>query len=178
MVNNVGGDPVAMGQDGVHHPTIPAAMVSQSDGTTYLRTHPGAVITVDGTTRSEIVTTNADILAGFSSKGPTPYDFRIKPDVTAPGVNILSSVLGGKYAFFQGTSMATPHTAGSAALLKALHPSWGPEEIKSALVNNADRTVTGTSGLGPIARGGGRINVERAAGASIFLDPVSVSFGA
>ena len=177
MVNNVGGDPIAMGQDGVNHPTIPAAMVSQSDGNTYLRTHPGAVITVDGTTRAEIVTTNADVLAGFSSKGPTPYDFRIKPDVTAPGVNILSSVLGGKYAFFQGTSMATPHTAGSAALLKALHPSWGPEEIKSALVNNADRTVTGTSGLGPIARGGGRINVERAAGASIFLDPVSVSFG-
>jgi minor extracellular serine protease Vpr len=184
IVNNVGGDPTAMGADGIHFPTIPAAMVSQADGA-ILKGAAGSTITVDGTTKAEIITPNADILAGFSSKGPTPYDFRLKPDVTAPGVNVLSSVFvlnedgsyTPEYAFFQGTSMATPHTAGAAALLKARHPNWGPEEIKSALVNNADRTVTATSGLGPIARGGGRINVERAAQAPVTLDPVSVSFG-
>lgn len=185
IVNNVGGDPIAMGADGVHFPTIPAAMVSQADGAV-LKGAAGSTITVDGTTKAEIITPNADILAGFSSKGPTPYDFRLKPDVTAPGVNVLSSVFvlnedgsyTPEYAFFQGTSMATPHTAGAAALLKSRHPDWSPAEIKSALVNNADRTVTATSGLGPIARGGGRINVERAAQAPVTLDPVSVSFGA
>src|SRR5438093_527683 len=112
-----------------------------------------------------------------SSRGPTPYDFRLKPDVTAPGVSVLSSVLGGQFAFFQGTSMATPHTTGAAALLLAAHPTWSPDEVKSALVNYADRTVTGTGGLGPIARGGGRINVQTSAGATVLLSPASISFG-
>ena len=143
-----------MAQDGVNHPTIPAVIVSLADGAT-LKAHVPGSVTVDGTTFFDFVTTNADILAAFSSRGPTPYDFRLKPDVTAPGVSVLSSVLGGQFAFFQGTSMATPHTTGAAALLLAAHPTWSPDEVKSALVNYADRTVTGTGGLGPIARGGG-----------------------
>lgn len=184
VVNSVAGDPIVMGGDGVHFPTIPAAMVSQTDGVV-LRAHLGISTKVDGTQFEDIVTVNADILASFSSRGPTPYDFRLKPDVTAPGVNVLSSVwmrksdgtLAHAYDFFQGTSMATPHTTGSVVLLMALHPGWSPAEIKSALVNNADRTITGTGGLGPIARGGGRINIERAADAGVTLNPASVSFG-
>ena len=73
--------------------------------------------------------------------------------------------------------MATPHTAGSVALLLAAHPTWSPDEVKSSLVNYADRTVTGTGGLGPIARGGGRINVQKSVAASILASPASVSFG-
>jgi hypothetical protein len=92
-------------------------------------------------------------------------------------VNVLSSILGGQFSFFQGTSMATPHTTGSVALLIAAHPTWSPDEIKSALVNYADRTVTGTGGLGPIVRGGGRINVQKSVAASILSVPASVSFG-
>src|SRR2546427_3057925 len=73
--------------------------------------------------------------------------------------------------------MATPHTTGAAALLLAAHPTWSPDEVKSALVNYADRTVRGTGGLGPIARGGGRINVETSVGATVLLSPASISFG-
>src|SRR5437867_3851451 len=143
ILNNQPTDPFPMAQDGVNHPTIPAVIVSLADGAT-LKAHVPGSVTVDGTTFFDFVTTNADILAAFSSRGPTPYDFRLKPDVTAPGVSVLSSVLGGQFAFFQGTSMATPHTTGAAALLLAAHPTWSPDEVKSALVNYADRTVTGT----------------------------------
>ena len=185
IVNSVVGDPIVMGGDGVHFPTIPAAMVSLADGTV-LKANLGISTKVDGTKFEDVVTANADILASFSSIGPTPYDFRLKPDVTAPGVNVLSSVftknsdgtMNQLWDFFQGTSMATPHTTGAVVLLKALHPTWSPAEIKSALVDNADRPVFGASVLGPIARGGGRINIERAANAGVTLDPASVSFGA
>ncbi len=188
IVNNVAGDPSSMGADGVHFPTIPAVMVSKVDGAV-LKAHDGAQITVDGTAIKEIVTNGQDILAGFSSWGPTPYTFLIKPDVTAPGVNVLSSVwerdnagnLYFNYSFFQGTSMATPHVAGSAALLLAAHPDWTPAEVKSALVNTADRPVgrssTGAPDPYPNRVGGGRINVASATGTPATLYPSSVSFG-
>jgi len=188
IVNNVFGDPISMGADGVNNPTIPAAMVSNTDGTTLIA-HDGAQITADGTTIVEVVTSNADYLAGFSSRGPTPYTFLIKPDVTAPGVNVLSSVFtingdgtyAPSYAFFQGTSMATPHTAGSAALLLAAHPDWSPAQVKSALVNSADRPVkspsNGAALASPLSRGGGRINVWSATNTPATLSPASVSFG-
>ena len=188
IVNNVFGDPVSMGADGVHFPTIPAAMVSITDGAV-LKAHDGAQITVDGTTISEVVTSNADFLAGFSSRGPTPYTFLIKPDVTAPGVNVLSSVFAinpdgtyePSYAFFSGTSMATPHTAGAAALLLAAHSEWSSAEVKSALVNTANRPVKSPSSgaplSSPLSRGGGRINVESATNTPATLSPASVSFG-
>src|SRR5439155_1742875 len=80
------------------------------------------------------VATNADSLAACSSRRPTPYDFRLKPDVTAPGVSGLSSVLGGECALSRGTSMAAPHTTGAAGLLLAAHPTWWPDEVKSARV--------------------------------------------
>ncbi len=188
IVNNVFGDPTAMGADGVHHPTIPAAMVSIGDGGV-LKAHTGSSIKVDGTIITEVVTKNSDFLAGFSSRGPTPYTFLIKPDVTAPGVNVLSSVFTIKsdgtyapsYAFFSGTSMATPHTTGSAALLLAAHPDWSPADVKSALVNTADRPVknpaSGAALQSPLSRGGGRINVWSATNTPATLAPASVSFG-
>ena len=184
VINNAPGDPVAMGGDGVHTPTIPAAMVSRADGAVLNASAP-ETITVDGTTLQEIITSNADYLAGFSSWGPTPYDFRVKPDVVAPGVNVLSSVFTynattkeyePSYAFFQGTSMATPHVTGAVVLLLAEHPTWSPAEVKSALVNTADRPAPLVN-LAPIQRGGGRINVESAADAAVTLAPAEVSFG-
>ncbi|HXF83008.1 MAG TPA: S8 family serine peptidase [bacterium] len=186
VVNNVAGDPVGMAHDGTEpKPTIPAAMLGKAEGSRASIGDSGTV-TVDGTAPREFITQNADIIAGFSSRGPTPFTFLVKPDATAPGVNVFSAVfdeitgdLG--WAYFQGTSMATPHFAGAAALLKALHPTWSPADIKSALTNTADRVVTdhvnAARDPGPLARGGGRINVEAAHGADLLLEPVSVSFG-
>ncbi len=165
-------------------------MVSLANRST-LRTAAAAntSATVDGTAPQEFITTNADILAGFSSRGPTPFTFLIKPDATAPGVNVLSSVFDGEFAFFQGTSMATPHLAGSSAVLLQLfqgvygsNPALAYTDIvKSAIVNTAKRPVgsssTGAALSNPLARGGGRVDLEAAMNAKAFFRPVSVSFG-
>src|SRR6266568_5066493 len=175
VYNNVAGDPTAMAQDGTpNQPTIPAAMVSRSNGLAMAATSTKTV-SIDGTARQEFYTDgpSADTLAGFSSRGPAKIGNQVltevKPDVVAPGVNVYSSILMTScaqppcFAFFQGTSMATPHVAGSAALIKQLHPNWSPEQVKSALENSAKRPVgsssTNTPLTNPMDRGGGRIDL-------------------
>jgi len=124
------------------------------------------------------VTTNrtgrADLAAGFSSAGPTPLSLRLKPDVAAPGQSILSSVpaSSGTWETFSGTSMASPHVAGAAALLLQRHPSWTPSQVKSALVQAAAELTAP-----PTRVGGGRIDLERANDPRLFAAPTSVSFG-
>ena len=141
----------------------------------------GATATGNGTSPAEFITGNADFIAGFSSRGPTPFTFLIKPDLMAPGVNVASSVFGQKFAFFQGTSMATPHLAGSAALLLDLHPTWTPADVKSALVNTAKRPVgnhlNGAALTNPQDRGGGRVDLAAAMATPLTINPASASFG-
>ncbi len=123
-----------------------------------------------------------DIIAGFSSSGPTPYSFQLKPDVTAPGVNILSSVPAreGTWQQFNGTSMASPHVAGAAALLRQRHPSWTVQQVKSALAQTGVAvygSAARTAELSPLREGGGRIDLVRADNPLLFAAPSSVSFG-
>ncbi len=129
-----------------------------------------------------------DVMAGFSSRGPTT-DKLLKPDVVAPGVNVLSSGYGsgaypGPFTGFgqvSGTSMATPHVAGSAALLVQLHPNWTPAQIKSALMTTATENVwTNTAKTilaGVLDRGAGRIDLTKAGTPGITLDQASLSAG-
>lgn len=188
IVNNRPGDPIQMGTDGLpDQPSIPAYMVGQADGQVLLGAN-GATVTISAA-MEYFITANADFMADFSSQGPTDVDFRVKPDVVAPGVNVLSSIpisfCGGApcFAFFQGTSMATPHLAGSAAIVKQQHPSWSAAQIRSAVVNTADRGVLKNFLTGAIesdvnVTGAGRENLLSAVNAKVGLDPVSVSFGA
>lgn len=189
VANNAFGDPVAMGQDGTpNQPTIPAYMVSQADGQV-LKPLNGQATTI-GAALTYFQTPNSDIMAGFSSQGPTDVDFRVKPDVVAPGVNVLSSIPAAFcaappcFAFFQGTSMATPHLAGSAAVVRQQHPAWSAAEVRSAIVNTADRGVLRSFvNPGPLQdivniNGTGRENLLAAVSAKVALDPVSLSFGA
>jgi minor extracellular serine protease Vpr len=188
VANNVAGDPVAMAQDGTpDQPTVPAYMVSVVAGQALLASD-GSTATVSAAL-AYFATTNVDIMAGFSSQGPTDVDFRVKPDVVAPGVNVLSSIPGdcgalGCWAFFQGTSMATPHLAGSAAVVIGQHPDWSAAEVRSAVVNTADLGVlkdylTGaTIVTDPNIQGAGRENLLSAVLATVAADPVSASFGA
>ena len=190
VVNNVAGDPTAMGRGGIpNEPTIPAYMVSNDYRAALMALAAGTVGTITEAMQY-FLTGNDDIRAGFSSRGPTDVDFRIKPDVMAPGVNVLSSqpasICDGDadcWAFFQGTSMATPHLAGSAAVIRAKFPTWSAAQVRSAIVNTADEgTVTShtdgtTVQTNPQIIGSGRENLNSAVNAKVALDPVSVSFG-
>jgi minor extracellular serine protease Vpr len=198
IVNNVCGPPIAMGQDGTpNQPTIPAVMVSKADGPA-LNTAgtAGHTFTIHSSASYQFNAPDNDFLAGFSSRGPTDIDFRVKPDVTAPGVNVLSSFplsfceLGPQsncgpdscWAFLQGTSMATPHLAGSAAIVHQQHPTWSAAQVRSAIVNTADAAVKDSVSCAVTTTansvGSGRENLDSAVQAKVGLDPVSVSFGA
>lgn len=128
-----------------------------------------------GTARSAITVGASDIsdkMASFSSGGPNMKNIAIKPDVVAPGVAILSSYPGNSYATLSGTSMATPHVTGAAALLKSLHRDWTPAQIKLALMNNATLLQTDI-----MNEGAGRIDAYAAATGNTVIDPPSVSLG-
>ena len=123
--------------------------------------------------------TKGGAIADFSSGGPTPYSLRLKPDVSAPGVSILSSVPAhlGSWRFLDGTSMASPHVAGAAALLRQRHPSWTVAQIKSALVLTGN-PVHGHGGeVPPTREGGGMIWLPRADQPLVFASPTSFSLG-
>ncbi|MEV7319022.1 S8 family serine peptidase [Streptomyces sp. NPDC093970] len=111
-----------------------------------------------------------DSLAPFSSRGPRLTDKAAKPDVTAPGVSIVAARAAGTamgtpvdadYTSASGTSMATPHVAGAAALLAQQHPGWSGQRIKDVLISTA-HLVSGTK---VTEQGGGRIDIGAAMGA-------------
>lgn len=126
-----------------------------------------------------------DGLAEFSSRGPRWSNMDIKPDITAPGVEIVSaladgSLLGeffpivdGRYLVLSGTSMAAPHSAGAAAILAAQHPGWRAGELKSALMS----TASPNPGLSVYEQGAGRLDVGRAVTQTLHAGPGSISNG-
>ncbi|MFF0400121.1 S8 family serine peptidase [Streptomyces sp. NPDC005248] len=111
-----------------------------------------------------------DQLAEFSSRGPRVGDNAVKPDLTAPGVDILaarSQYSGegeGAYTTMSGTSMATPHVAGAAALLAAKHPDWNGQQLKDALVS----TTASTRRYSPYQGGSGRLDIAAAVKATLL----------
>ena len=122
-----------------------------------------------------------DVMATFSSRGPGT-DF-IKPDVTAPGLQILggntpvpTDVAAGPpgqlYQIIAGTSMSSPHSTGASALVKAAHPDWTPGQIKSALMTSSVQDVLKEDGTkaDPFDRGAGSIRADRALSPTITLD--------
>ncbi|NEX59878.1 S8 family serine peptidase [Noviherbaspirillum galbum] len=187
VVNREAGDPSVMGtNDDASQPTIPAYMVGLSDRAA-LMARNGSPATISATGTYVFSADGNDVLAGFSSWGPTAVSYRAKPDVMAPGANVLSSVPASScaappcFAFFNGTSMATPHLAGSAAVLVGQHPDWSSSDVRSAVVNTAVRGVVKTATGGMVndvnVVGAGREDLSRATQAAVTLDPVSVSFG-
>jgi hypothetical protein len=124
--------------------------------------------------------TTSDVIASFSSAGPTPVSLQLKPDVSAPGVGITSSLpsgQGGPWGPLQGTSMASPHVAGGVALLRQQRPDWTVAQLKSALVQTADpvRTASGRE-VSVLREGGGLVNLPRALNPRLFASPASITF--
>ncbi len=102
-------------------------------------------------------------ITGFSSRGPRRHDWALKPDIAAPGKNIISAAdkTGWEGTQFSGTSMAAPHVAGAMALLRGAHPDWRVDELK-ALIMNTSRMQTGVeSTASPTRTGAGQIDLPR-----------------
>jgi len=175
VYNNVGGDPIVMG--GTGGVTIPAVMVSMANGNALTTAiDADTTFTLDPANQKPI----PDRLAPFTSRGPRFNDASIKPDVTAPGVSILSALVGSGTGAtsVSGTSFSSPHVAGAAAILRQLHPDWSVEEIKSLLMNTATDAKPGTTT--PYATslmGAGRVRVDVAATTESVVVPGSASFG-
>ena len=188
VINNAAGDPIPMARTAGFDDNIPAVMIGLNEGTA-LRASGATTASTTAIFQEFVTPANKDILASFSSQGPTLVDLAAKPDVTSVGVNVLSSCVEtdpvdcgqAPWAFLSGTSMSTPHISGSAAVLLQLHNDWTPAQIKSALVNRADLvikdSITGTHDVGPTAQGAGRENLSVAADATTWMDPSAASFG-
>ncbi|SPL96486.1 peptidase S8 and S53, subtilisin, kexin, sedolisin [[Actinomadura] parvosata subsp. kistnae] len=119
----------------------------------------------------------SDEPAPFSSRGPGPAG-EVKPDITAPGVEITAargkdSPGSGPYVTKSGTSMATPHVAGAAAILAGQHPDWTGGLLKAALMASAEPAA----GTGVFTQGAGRVNVDRATAQSVTAEPATLGFG-
>lgn len=172
LVNMVG-DPVE----------IPAGFVAREHGLQLVEA-AGQTVTISAETD---VTTlvdpflPADTIADFSSRGPRALDAFQKPDVTAPGVGIYAAKVGSgtEGTSYSGTSMAAPHVAGVAALVRQAHPDWAPEQVKAALMNTAVDLQIGSAEVP--RQGAGRVDAYRAVTTDAFaigdLRQVSLSWG-
>lgn len=172
---------------------LPGVHISFSDGVTlkaWLDAGTGHTARIAGTT-TNIAKANGDVMASFSSRGPNPATGGdlLKPDVTAPGVDILAAFHDGafgpapKFGVISGTSMSSPHAAGAAALVRSLHPAWTPDEVRSALMTTAFTSPPGTNSeahavlkedgvtpADPFDIGAGRIDLRLAGRAGLVLD--------
>ncbi|MDX1687134.1 MAG: S8 family serine peptidase [Candidatus Promineifilaceae bacterium] len=169
--------------------TIPSIFIGETHGNGmvdwYAEHGEDSVLEVD--TVAFQVGDTEDVMASFSSRGPGVGNV-LKPDIAAPGVSILAQGYGpgpGEnrhlgYGQVSGTSMAAPHVAGSAALLRQVHPTWSNADIKSALMSTSVYTdvwnADGTPAQ-PLDMGAGRLDLTNAADPGVILDPPSVSFG-
>lgn len=176
LYNNVEGSmPLIPGMD------VPTIMLNQADGEALKAKAANVTVSFDIKSAGTVGETMAD----FSSRGPVVDTWMIKPDVSAPGVNIVSTVPTFDpanphgYGAKQGTSMAAPHVAGAAAVILQANPEWGVYEVKSALMNTAEKMINPATGeeYAHNTQGAGSIRVVDALQAETLVNPGSYSFG-
>src|SRR5699024_641465 len=134
---------------------IPIAVVSEKNGDSLAKLDSSQYVQIKTDVEKQIV-------APFSSRGPVTVNWGIKPNIVAPGVNVLSTVPNG-YDAYNGTSMAAPHVAGVVALLKEAQPMWSNEQIFGALETTAERLTDERGGfLAPFIQGNGFVRPNNA----------------
>lgn len=166
---------------------LPAVHIGDTDGDvlrTWLSTGTGHMAEI-GESLKAIDPAYGDVMSSSSSRGANrALADIIKPDVSAPGSDIfaadgIADPNPPEWGFKSGTSMASPHVAGAAALIKALHPTWTPAEVQSALMSTGTLNMVkedGTTPADPFDMGGGRINVDTALGAGLVLDETEANY--
>ena len=186
VYNNAGGPPTVMSATGT---TIPSAMIAQGSGVAirdFLASNPATGATVTAPAARITDPAFADILNSSSLQGPND-DFDVtKPDITNPGTNIYAAIgdiapAGGnaQFGFLSGTSMSSPHTAGSAALIRSAHPTWTPQEVKSAMQLTAKREglwSDATTPWNPEHVGNGRVDLNKALLSGLVMNETFANF--
>jgi subtilisin family serine protease len=138
-------------------------------------------MTIVGPSVRMIDSNNADVLNASSLRGPNATFDVTKPDITGPGTNIYAASSGnfGEFIFLTGTSMSSPHLAGAAALIRSIHPSWTPAEVKSAIMLTASEEGRIQDELTPWNAddvGNGRIDLTRAARSGLVMNETFANF--
>jgi subtilisin family serine protease len=171
---------------------LPTTQIQFSEGQqvlAFVAANAGATASL---TSGLLDTQQGDVMASFSSRGGPGQSLGIsKPDITAPGVQILAAhtpasvdiATGPQGQLFQsiaGTSMSSPHIAGSAALMKALHPTWSPGQIKSAMMMTAKTRglvkEDGVTPFTPFDAGSGRIDLRKAGSPALTISASTQDF--
>jgi subtilisin family serine protease len=170
---------------------VPTVHLENTQGTAllaFLEAHPGVTAQWANPTSR---TVQGDEMTAFSSRGGAGQSLGVsKPDVTAPGLQILAAATpapatdaggppGQLFQSIAGTSMSSPHVTGSGALLTALHPNWTPGQIKSALMTSATTDVLNNDGVSattPFDRGSGRIRLNKAGDPGATFDESAADY--
>ncbi|CAN5501025.1 S8 family serine peptidase [soil metagenome] len=187
LISLFGGFPSALSAGG-EAITIPAVMITANDGYALLdELSPSASYNsgaVNATLESETTAIPGfeDSLTDFTSEGPARITSDLKPDIAAPGFDILSTAAGtgDEGVKLSGTSMSAPMVSGVAALLRQIHPKWDPSRIKAVMMNQATRKVKNNDLSSPApatVMGAGRVQADEAAKAVTVAEPASLSYG-
>ena len=190
VVYSIAGDPIVMNGNAAIV-DIPAVMIGQADGNLIVAEIEAGNDVTAVLEKSLLLTEpeTGNVMATFSARGPGPIHDIVKPDVTAPGVNILAgftpetanSMPDETFAYLSGTSMSTPHVAGVAALLMEARPEWGPSALKSALMTSARQDLVqsdGESVANPFDYGAGHIVPNDALNPGLVYDVSDDEFDA
>uniref|UniRef100_UPI00404742BF S8 family serine peptidase n=1 Tax=Rheinheimera sp. TaxID=1869214 RepID=UPI00404742BF len=183
VYNSVDGLPFIMSAPGT---TLPAVMISKTRGLEIeemLGGETAVEVTIAKSSKRIVDTEFADLMSDFSSRGPNGDSGSLKPDIAAPGSSILSATSpdenaeGSAYGLKSGTSMASPHVAGAAAIMKQLHPDWTAVEIKTALTSSSVfdglKKEDASGPATPFDIGAGRLDLTRATTAALTFDKPS-----
>jgi uncharacterized repeat protein (TIGR01451 family) len=183
-------NPVLQGLSTDNH-FLPAVHLEGPEGVLlneFMAAHTGVMATF---TEGQATPVPGDVIAAFSSRGGPALSLGIgKPDITAPGVQILAAqtplpatpeggMPGQLFQAIQGTSMSSPHIAGSAALLVDMHPTWTPGQIKSALMTTAQTRVykeDGATRADAFDTGSGRVDLSKAGKVSLTFDETVANY--
>ncbi len=179
VANNADGDAFQMGGEGIIK--LPAIMITKSLASVLKEQMEKGDVVLDFLVDDKIETPEIiDTLTSFSSRGPRMNDSHLKPEIAAPGYDIISAAMGEGAAGVEmsGTSMATPHMAGVMALMVQKFPKLSPLELKALVINTSKTMTDEKKKIYPVAlQGSGRVQVEKAVEAKVITTPSTLSLG-
>lgn len=178
VANNKEGAPFVMGTTDKFE--IPAIMITLDEANKVKAAMKLNGVNIDFKTDKKIEKPSLiDTLTDFTSKGPRSIDGFIKPEIAAPGENIISAAVGGgnKSVQMSGTSMAAPHMTGVVALIKQAHKTLTAQELKSIVMGTTKTIGVNSDRYSVSLQGAGRIQADKAAESKLLVEQASISLG-